>query len=202
MAAEVELSRGTLIRGRLSDKASGKPVPGRVIYAPFKGNPNAPRILGYVENDGISDEAGRFALVGVPGQGVLIVTAGTGDDLFYPRLRNASPEHRRQGLTLSDDESLLDAIPRPMSLIGSNAYRVIGVPEGRDDFDVDMNLAVKPGRTVMVRVVDLLGKSLQGVTAFGLREPRLHSGGIRGDGAIRRTRSRPGLAPACILPPA
>ena len=96
----------------------------------------------------------------------------------------ASPEHRRQGLTLSDDESLLDTIPRPMSLIGSNAYRVIDVPEGRDDFEVDMGLAVKPGRTVTVRVVDPMGKSLEGVTAFGLRELRLHSEGIRGDGSF------------------
>ena len=191
VAVEIKLSRGTLIRGRLTDKASGKPIRGRVFYAPFKGNPNAPGILGYVENGGVSDEAGRFAVVGVPGRGVVIVTAGTGEDLFYPRLRSASPEHRRQGLALPDDESLLDTIPRPISLIGSNAYRVIDVPEGRDDFDVEMNLALKPGRTVIVRVVDPLGKSLQRAsplfrasgTELGLR--RYPRGWI-----IRRPRSR------------
>jgi hypothetical protein len=181
VAAEIELSRGTLIRGRLTDKASGNPVLGRVFYAPFKGNPNAPGMLGYVENGATTNDAGRFAVVAVPGQGVLIVTAGTGEDLFYPRLRSASPEHRREGLVLPDDESLLDTQPRPISLIGSNAYRVIDVPEGRDDFQVDVGLAVKPGRTVIVRVVDPMGKSLQGVTVFGLREPRLDSYGIRGD---------------------
>ena len=182
VAAEIELSRGALIRGRLTDKASGKPVRGRVFYAPFKGNLNAARILGYVENGSVSDEAGRFSVVGVPGRGVVIVTAGTGEDLFYPRLRSTSPEHRRQGLALPDDESLLDTIPRPTSLIGSNVYKVIDVPEGRDDFQVDFGLALRPGRTINVRVVDPLGKSLQGVAAFGLREPRLDSGGIRGDG--------------------
>jgi hypothetical protein len=183
VAAEIELSRGTLIRGRLTDKVSGKPVRGRVFYAPFKGNPNAPGILGYVENGGVSDEAGRFAVVGLPGRGVLIITAGTGDDLFYPRLRSASPEHRREGLVLQDDDSLLDTLPRPIGLIGSNAYRVIDVPEGRDDIQVDLGLAVKPGRTVIVRVVDPLGKSLQDVTAFGLREPR-SDWSIRGGGSF------------------
>jgi RNA polymerase sigma factor (sigma-70 family) len=184
VAVEIELSRGVLVRGRLTDKVSGKPVRGRVFYAPFKGNPNASEIQGYVENDGISDDAGRFALVGLPGRGVLIVTAGTGDELFYPRLRSASPEHRTQGLALPDDESLLDTIPRPVSLIGVNAYRVIDVPEAQDEFRVDLALGVKPGRTLVVRVVDPSGNSLDGVTAFGLREPTLSSRGIRGDGAF------------------
>ena len=136
---------------------------------------------GDVESDATSDDAGRFTLVGVPGRGVVTVSAGAGNELFYPRLRNASPEHRRQGLALPDDESLLDTVPSPISLIGKNAYRVIDVPEGRDEFQVDFGLAVKPGRTVNVRVVDSLGKSLQGVVAFGLLEPMLDSGGSRSD---------------------
>jgi len=184
VAAEIELSRGVLIRGRLTDKVVDKPVRGRVFYAPLKGNPNVPGILGQIENGGVSDEAGRFVVVGLPGRGVLVVKAGTGDDLFYPRLRVASLEDRRRGTALPDDESLLDTLPRPISLIGSNAYKVIDVPQDRDDFQVDLDLAVKPGRKVIVRVVDPSGESLQGVTAFGLREPRLDSGSIRGDGSF------------------
>jgi RNA polymerase sigma factor (sigma-70 family) len=184
VAVEIELSLGALIRGRLTDKASGKPIRGRVFYAPFKGNPNAPGILGYVENGGISDEAGHFAVVGVPGQGVLVVTAGVGDDVLFPRLRTASPEHRRQGLALADDDSLLNTIPRPISLIGSNAYRVVDVPEGRDDLEVNFKLAVKPGRNLIVRAVDPMGNSLKGVTALGFREPTLNSWAIRGDGSF------------------
>jgi RNA polymerase sigma factor (sigma-70 family) len=184
VAAEIELSRGALIRGGLTDTASGKPIRGRVFYAPFKGNPNAPGILGYVENGGISDEAGHFAVVGVPGLGVLVVTAGVGDDVLFPRLRTASTEHRRQGLALADDDSLLNTIPRPISLIGSNAYRVIDVPEGRDNLEVNFKLAVRPGRNLIVRVIDPMGNSLKGVTAFGFREPTLNSWAIRGDGSF------------------
>jgi RNA polymerase sigma factor (sigma-70 family) len=180
--SEVELSRGTLVRGRLTDKANGKPIRGRVYYAPFKGNPNAPETLGYVENGGGTDETGRFTVVGVPGMGVLIVTAGVGNDILFPRLRTVSPEHQRRGLAVPDDNSLLDTMPRPINLIGTNAYRVIDVPGGRDEWEVNFQLTVKPGRTLIVRVVDPLGRSLEGVTAFGLREPTLNSYPIRGDG--------------------
>jgi len=184
VAAEIELSRGVLIRGRLTVRTPGKPIRGRVFYAPLKGNPNVSGILGQVENRGVSDEAGRFAVVGLPGRGVLIVTAGAGDDLLYPRLREASLEDRKPGIVLPDDQSLLDALPRPVSLIGSHAYQVIDIPEGGDEFQADFNLSVKPGRTVSVRLVDPSGESLRGVTVFGLREPSLDNGSSRGDGTV------------------
>ena len=184
VAAEIELSRGVLIRGRLTVRTTGKPIRGRVFYAPLKGNPNVPGILGQVENRGISDEAGRFTVVGLPGPGVLIATAGTGDVLFYPQLRGALLEDRKPGIVLPDDESLLDVYPRPVSLIGSHAYQVIDIPEGRDEFQADFNLSVKPGRTLNLRLVDPAGESLRGVTVFGVREPSLDNWSIRGDGTI------------------
>ena len=90
VAAEIELSRGVPIRGRLRARLSGEPVMGRVFYTPLKGNPNVSGTLGQVENGDVSDEAGRFAVAGLPGRGVVIVTAGAGNDLFFPPLRGAS----------------------------------------------------------------------------------------------------------------
>ena len=37
---DVELSRGIVIRGRVIDSGTGRPLAGRVLYAPLKGNPN------------------------------------------------------------------------------------------------------------------------------------------------------------------
>jgi RNA polymerase sigma factor (sigma-70 family) len=185
VTAEVELSRGVLIRGRLTDRMTGKPIRGGVFYAPLKGNPHAPEVLGRVENDDVSDEAGQFAVIGLPGRGVLRVTAGTADVPVYPTLHGVWPEDRRRGLALLDDEFVLDALPRPVSLVGSHAYQVIDIPEGRRDFEQDFDLAVHPGRTVTVRVVDPSGTSLQGVDAFGLKDPSLTSrASMHGDGSF------------------
>jgi RNA polymerase sigma factor (sigma-70 family) len=180
---QVEPGRVVRIRGRLTDRMSGKAIRGKVFYAPLKGNPNGDGIPGQAENSSVSDEDGRFAVTGLPGRGLLVVTAGTDDALLYPRLREASPEDRQQGFALPDDEAVLDALPRPVSLIGSHAYKVVDIPEGRGEFEIDFALAVHPGRTVTVRVVDPAGEPLKGVRAFGVREPRLAgSKCIRGDG--------------------
>ncbi len=185
VTVEVELSRGVLVRGHLSDRVTGKPIRGRVFYAPLKDNPNAPGIPGQFENGRVADEGGRFAVIGLSGRGILRVTAGTDDTLLYPTISGAFPEERRQGLVLPDDELVLDALPRPVSLVGSHAYKVIDIPEGQRDFEQDFDLAVHPGRTVTVRVVDPSGQSLPNVTAFGSREPSLAGSELtRGDGSF------------------
>ncbi len=178
----VEPGRVVRIRGRLTDRMSGKPIRGKVVYAPLKGNPNADGTSSEAENSKVSDEDGRFAMTGLPGRGLLVVTAGTDDVLLYPRLREVSPEDRQQGFALPDDAAVLDALPRPVSLVGSHAYKVVDIPEGSGEFAIDFALAVHPGRTVTVRVVDPAGEPLKGVRAFGVREPRLAgSNCIRGD---------------------
>ena len=42
MTAIVELTRGVPIQGRLVDRSTGKPLRGRFLYAPLKGNPHRP----------------------------------------------------------------------------------------------------------------------------------------------------------------
>jgi RNA polymerase sigma factor (sigma-70 family) len=185
VSTEVELSRGVVVRGRLSDRLTGRPIRGRVLYAPLKNNPNAVDLRGELANIKTSDEEGNFAVTGVPGRGVLRVTAGTDDVVLYPRLSGVTSEDRKRGFALLDDELALDALPRPVSLMGSHAYKVIDIPEGRRDFEMDFPMALRPGRTVAVRVVDPLGVSLNGVTAFGCRAPTSDgSGCIRGDGSF------------------
>jgi hypothetical protein len=97
-------------------------------------------------------------------------------------LSGVTPDDRRRGIALADDELLVDAIPRPLSLIGSHAYKVIDVPQGLRDFKVNFDLALRRGRTVNVRVVGPEGEPLRGVMAFGLRHPTAKAGQTgRGD---------------------
>ena len=44
---DIALKRGILIRGRVTDKATGRPVPGYVNAFPFRDNPHVQRFPGY-----------------------------------------------------------------------------------------------------------------------------------------------------------
>ncbi len=87
---DVELSRAILIRGRVMDSGTGRPLVGTVHYAPLRGNPNLDRFLGDSQNDQTLDDHGEFTLVGMPGPGVVMVTAGDGETLFFPRSLGAT----------------------------------------------------------------------------------------------------------------
>ena len=115
-----------------------------------------------------------------------------------------SPEDRKQGLALLDDELTLNALPRPVSLVGSHAYKVIDIPEGRRDFEQDFDLAVHPGRTVTVRVVDP-SKVPIAPGCDGLRSGE-HRGwwatnAFAATGRSRSTSSIPAWPPSGTLPP-
>ena len=95
----------------------------------------------------------------------------------------------------STTNSLLDALPRPVSLVGSHAYKVIDVPEGRRDFEINFDLAVHPGRTVTVRVVDPTGRVAPGRDGLWVArtEVRLATNAFAATGHSRSTTStRPG----------
>ena len=182
VTADILLSPGVQLRGRVTDSATGKPMRAKVAYVPLRANPQGPEIMepGAAGQD--VDDRGHFALTGVPGQGVLLVTARRDDAVFFPMLQGVTREDRRRGIALADDEYVLDALPRPVSVVGSHAYKVIDVPQGQRDLEVNFDLTLHQGRTISVRVVDAKGEALRGVTAFGLRNPTANAAEImRGD---------------------
>ena len=89
MRVDVELCRGIVIRGRVIDSGSGRPVAGRVLYAPLKGNRNLAEPLGEFQNSQELDDHGEFAVVGMPGPGAVVFTVDEGEILYYPRDRKS-----------------------------------------------------------------------------------------------------------------
>ncbi|MBI1914176.1 MAG: sigma-70 family RNA polymerase sigma factor [Planctomycetes bacterium] len=77
---DFELERGLVMTGRLTEKETGRPLRGRVYYAPLPGNPNYDeyeRILlgrfGLKVSDWENVQPdGTFAILGVPGPAVLV----------------------------------------------------------------------------------------------------------------------------------
>jgi RNA polymerase sigma factor (sigma-70 family) len=181
--AAVDLKGRILIRGRVIDSRTRQPVAGTVLYAPLKGNPNLARFPGDAQKRQDLDDHGEFSVVGLPGPGAVIVTAGKGETLFFPRTPGVSAYDMMRGAALADDELMLDTVPRPVSLVGSHAFKRIDAPNGDPDIEVNFALALHPGKTVVVRAVEPSGRGLSGVIAFGLEDPiSAKAESVRGDG--------------------
>src|SRR5581483_5166034 len=83
LVVDFDLAGGLVVRGRLTDKATGKPVHGRVFYSPLVDNPNAKDLPGpgvvTVVDIGKTEEDGSFAAVVLPGPGLLAAQADDAD---------------------------------------------------------------------------------------------------------------------------
>lgn len=182
--ADIELARGILASGQVKEKGSGKPVRGFVSYFPLKGNLYTEDLFAnqFTERRSISSptsEDGRFALPIPPGRGVLVIQAGTGDNVWYPPARRVAPEDKALGITSAGDDALLDTVPRPTSLMAYSAY--IAVDLAKDSSSIERDIIVDPGRERRGSIVDQEGKALSEVTVFGLRDLMFESWGTKVD---------------------
>jgi RNA polymerase sigma factor (sigma-70 family) len=156
LKADFELMRGVEVRGRVTDKATGKPVAASVSYRPGRDNthPGAAyfRMVGKA-CDG--PKVGTFREMVPPGTGVFLVTVRSGNDENPYTQARLDPAHKAR--------SGLDEI---FSLSGVNAYRVIEVPA--DAKSVTCDIQVEPGRTRTGTIFGPGGKPLSGVMVKGL----------------------------------
>jgi RNA polymerase sigma factor (sigma-70 family) len=79
LQVDFELERGIVIRSRLKDEATGKPVQGRVNYGPAPDNPNLKDYAAVTTTIAHTAADGSFAIVAIPGRGHLALTAYDGD---------------------------------------------------------------------------------------------------------------------------
>src|SRR5262249_7852617 len=80
------LKRGALIRGRVTDKESGRPGPRLGRCRGFSGNPPPTEAPGFPGSDHVETRTaadGSFTLVGLPGRGLLAVKAADRQDGRY-----------------------------------------------------------------------------------------------------------------------
>ena len=80
-----ELERGLVVKGRLRDGVTGKPVRGCVAYGPAPDNPNLKDFSAFgrpqfhMVDPGRTDADGSFTVVAIPGRGTLTARADDGD---------------------------------------------------------------------------------------------------------------------------
>jgi hypothetical protein len=153
---EIKLKRGLWITGRVTDKATGKPVRAQVQYFPYASNP-------FVDKDewrkletlkkggpqGATRADGTYRLPGFPGRAIVGVTTFTGG---YRRGAGASeiPGIDKNGFfpTLGN--------PMPANTRRQNALKEINLPPGAESAACD--LALDSSGKVRLTVVDVAGK--------------------------------------------
>jgi hypothetical protein len=157
-AVDFELERGLVVRGRLTDRSTGKPVRGLVSYYALKDNPhlkdfkNIGALPLVVDGRGEVSSNGSFAVVTLPGPGLLCVW---GDDDRFTRAVEGW------------DGQPLKTAPFPVNPIMYHAIVPIN-PSEQTPSSTSCDIALEPGRTLTGSVVGPDGQPLTGVLAMGV----------------------------------
>jgi protocatechuate 3,4-dioxygenase beta subunit len=168
---DLELHRGVPIRGRVTDKSSGAPVEGaRMFFIPWPDNPNIAGMAeyghGWVHGSQmryLTDHDGRYALVGLPGRGLIEVDCPT------------QPFPPGQGLRDITDLPTPQQFLKVAGALMPSANYTTAVKEthiGEKDADALANIELDPGKRLTLNIVDPNGKPLTGVEVKGLFPPR------------------------------
>ncbi len=152
IVADVALRRGITIRGRVTDRATGKPVRALVRYHAFKDNPALKGVTGleWAFQENWTEADGSYRAVGLPGRGLLSVQGGDAAS-FVP----ASADRPEVTNKLSTNTTPMFA---PELIQG---FAEIHPAEG--ETVVTRDLTVDSGRELSGRVSGPDGRPLEGV---------------------------------------
>jgi protocatechuate 3,4-dioxygenase beta subunit len=174
---DLQLVRGVVLRGRVTETATGRPVKGAgVFYHPLADNAHVGKVPGsdihQMSGYGCSADAdGRFRLVVVPGPGLITAqaeTRGGGTAHPYTQVRLDPADRPRAYLKQVDTlgEAIMTFGGVITTLSNLSAYKIIDPPAGTEELSIDLTFAT--GRSVRGTVLDADGKPLAGCTAGGL----------------------------------
>jgi protocatechuate 3,4-dioxygenase beta subunit len=157
LQASFDLLQGIKVRGKLIDKATGKPAPGTVHYALLPGNPQYidvgtpySLVARYVQQQQSVDDSGQFELNVFPGEGVIFAEAK--DNRFLPIF--VRPEDEKKGVSAG---GIGGGCP---ALVRGHAYGLIDPADGAEPLKLDLEFAT--GRTLTGAVAGPDGKPLPG----------------------------------------
>jgi RNA polymerase sigma factor (sigma-70 family) len=157
------LKRGVLVRGRVTDKATGKPIRGYGNYYTFEDNPTVRDYPGFSSSyvqSAYFDEAGRYEVVALPGRGIIAVR----DEL--DRYRPASGYETIAGYDAK--RRWFNTLPFNLHPNGHAIVAEIIVDPKAESTTLD--LQADPGRSVPCEVVDPDGAPLGDTKVKGQKE--------------------------------
>jgi hypothetical protein len=183
LTADLEMVRGTVtVRGKVTDKATDKPVVGaRVTYVPLYGNETAAKlhVLSFPTGRATTGADGTYAVPVMPGPGLMLAASPRTDAYMFAW---STPEERkaffktplREGGFLVEGTLAIavgGGTPGATSLQGYHA--VVLLEPGEKEESLVRDVALDRGQQRKGRVVGPDGQPLTGVTVQGLL-PRAH----------------------------
>jgi protocatechuate 3,4-dioxygenase beta subunit len=166
IAVDFALKRGIWVKGRVTDKKTGKPLSASVHYFCFNNNPNAKEIalagLGQIDTWRQSRKDGFFQMPVLPGRGLIAVRA------YRDHYVMGVGAEKIKG---TRDRQLSDAfITTPFFCLARNYHAVIGIdPKGGEE-SIRCDVALEPGRSLEGTVVGPDDNPLAGARIAGLKD--------------------------------
>jgi RNA polymerase sigma factor (sigma-70 family) len=145
---DINLKRGVLVRGRLTDKGTGQPLRGSVSYHAFRDNPYVDEFPNFKRGSQetrilISGSDGRFTIPALPGRG--LIAARAPEDGFLHGIG-------AEGIKGFDRQ--MGAFPTyPFACPAADQHVLIEINPKAGTKEVALDLQVDPGRTVRGTVV-------------------------------------------------
>jgi len=165
VAADLSAPRAVLLRGRITDASTGRPLAGMVQWRQF---PTEPKVAGfpgfYADQSGArpTDAAGRYELAVPAGRGVLAFRVGDLDR--YPTGQGAErlPGYLPQYRSIQS--------PTSSSIETTDFHRLaeVNTPPGAESATLDLQVGV--GGTVALTILDPDGQPLEGAEVLGVGE--------------------------------
>jgi RNA polymerase sigma factor (sigma-70 family) len=164
---DIALKRTPVVRGRLTEVATDRPVAAVVEYRPLADNPHLRTRPEWAASNGMqtraqvrADRDSRYVVPALPGRGVVFVSKERG----YRPVR-VEPATLYKSILDPTDPVLLNCKPQPVSLGQSSAYGVVDL--GADAKEGVCNLTLDAGRTVEVYALAPDGAPLRDVQWHG-----------------------------------
>ncbi len=154
---DIALRRGILVRGRVTDRATGRPVSGFVGAYTIGDNPQVRELTGYASysSDATIGGDGRYEFVALPGRSLVGC--------------QADPGRYRVGV----GAAAIKDVPNTRPNIGDLVNHFHAVAEVKLDPKVEsatLDFQVEPGRSLTIHADDPDGRPIAGTKATGLSE--------------------------------
>jgi hypothetical protein len=163
VTVDIALKLGVWVKGRVTDKTTGKPLWASVEYFCFADNPNAKELsrVGNVYHWRSTLDDGVFRMPVVPGRGLLAIRA------YHDHYRMGVGAERIKGGRTQD---LNFFVTTPYLCSAQNYHAVVEIVPKGDEESIPCEVALERGGSLRGTVLGPDGKPLTGARIVGLKE--------------------------------